>query len=488
MFIPWFWQEEYRRAVPADFALDQEETEYMEAHGLDLEQIRGRLREELSQLRSDMSELMTAAEAKAATGNPEDLPEAMRLMLDAVFNLERMLFENSFVNQLYIGMDKYDRDPYAVVQRDAEDNIVTNQMGEPQRATALQDFRDPETGEVRQGYVRKNWYDAYISGLQENRFMMAAFGELTSLGNADAWRTDKVQKIRTFHRQELTYEEAKDSITYEMADGVVRAMWKGGLKPEELNLEGFYMSSETRQKLSDNIRKEIFDQAKADGLSDYEANRLVKLAWNGSPYIADQVTLEDIVWSKNSFEGTIPKARTVEYAQLNSPYIKGPDGNYWATGLSRNLLETFASLMPLSRYTSDSGTGLSLDSRLNAVDEVLGLNTGMRALEELNETFDVPEMEDFSSGDGTSSSDGNGWVDFGNNGYRSGWRNFGRRRYGGGGGGGGGSFTRLNPPQDSQTPYSNTARDVGSSNPIIRRSSIRRERTDSERGRLKPWQ
>ncbi len=318
--------------------------------------------------------------------------------------------------------------------------------------------------------------------------MMAAFGELTSLGKADAWRTDKVQKLRTFHRQELTYEEAKDSITYEMADGVVRAMWKGGLKPEELNLEGFYMSSETRQKLSDNIRKEIFDQAKADGLSDYEANRLVKLAWNGSPYIADQVTLEDIVWSKNSFEGTIPTARTVEYAQLNSPYIKGPDGNYWATGLSRNLLETFASLMPLSRYTSDSGTGLSLDSRLNAVDEVLGLNTGLRALEELNETFDVPETEDFSSGDGTtSSSNGNGWVDFGNNGYRSGWRNFGRRSYGGGGGGGG-SFTRLNPPQDSQTPYSNTARDVGSSNPIIRRSSIRRERTDSERGRLKPWQ
>ena len=37
-------------------------------------------------------------------------------------------------------------------------------------------------------------------------------------------------------------------------------------------------------------------------------------------------------------------------------------------------------------------------------------------------------------------------------------------------------------------PYANSAQNVNASNPIIRRATIRRERSDSEKGRLKPWQ
>lgn len=39
IFVPWFWQVEYRRAAPADFGVDGEDAEYMEAYGLSLDQM-----------------------------------------------------------------------------------------------------------------------------------------------------------------------------------------------------------------------------------------------------------------------------------------------------------------------------------------------------------------------------------------------------------------------------------------------------------------
>jgi hypothetical protein len=39
IFIPWFWQPEYRRAVPEGFGLDEEEQAYADAHKLDQEQM-----------------------------------------------------------------------------------------------------------------------------------------------------------------------------------------------------------------------------------------------------------------------------------------------------------------------------------------------------------------------------------------------------------------------------------------------------------------
>jgi len=39
IFVPWFWQDEYRRALPRDFVPTEEEREYAGLHGLDTEQI-----------------------------------------------------------------------------------------------------------------------------------------------------------------------------------------------------------------------------------------------------------------------------------------------------------------------------------------------------------------------------------------------------------------------------------------------------------------
>lgn len=39
IFVPWYWQPEYRKAVPDGFTLESDEKEYQEAYGLDLEQM-----------------------------------------------------------------------------------------------------------------------------------------------------------------------------------------------------------------------------------------------------------------------------------------------------------------------------------------------------------------------------------------------------------------------------------------------------------------
>ena len=39
IFIPWFWDPGYRREVPADFMMDDEERDYAHAHKLTMEQM-----------------------------------------------------------------------------------------------------------------------------------------------------------------------------------------------------------------------------------------------------------------------------------------------------------------------------------------------------------------------------------------------------------------------------------------------------------------
>jgi hypothetical protein len=50
IFIPWFWQDEYARAAPADFRLDEEEQEYQRLHSLTLAQMAWR-RAKIAELR-----------------------------------------------------------------------------------------------------------------------------------------------------------------------------------------------------------------------------------------------------------------------------------------------------------------------------------------------------------------------------------------------------------------------------------------------------
>lgn len=72
IFVPWFWQDEYRKPVAPGFALDAEEAEYATLYGLDLEQMAWR-RNKLAELKDaslfKQEYPATAAEAFQVSGH-----------------------------------------------------------------------------------------------------------------------------------------------------------------------------------------------------------------------------------------------------------------------------------------------------------------------------------------------------------------------------------------------------------------------------------
>jgi hypothetical protein len=72
IFVPWFWQEEYRRDPGPDFALETEEQEYMDLYGLTLEQVAWR-RNKIGELKDPVlfkqEYPATAAEAFQMSGH-----------------------------------------------------------------------------------------------------------------------------------------------------------------------------------------------------------------------------------------------------------------------------------------------------------------------------------------------------------------------------------------------------------------------------------
>ena len=434
------------------------------------------------------AELMEAAEKESQSGNPSSLPKSFYFAVSAVSTLERMLLESSFINSIYVGLDKYDRDPWKKPSLDALGRIKVDGMGVPQPTTMLRDYVDEETGEVKQAYVQRDWFDAQVHTLTENRLTAALIGQLftfvTGGGEGDYLRTNMPVKTRSIPKDELELAEA---------DAIVRALWKGGLSPRDLGLnsENYYMSFETREKLSVKLKNELIAEYMASGLSEPKAKQMMYKVWQGDSLNPDVPGLEHIVWGKGQFKDWVGQAKSSKYYQLNTTYIMGPDGRPWATGLSRNLVQTLGGFALLQGYGEGTIGGMSIDGSLNSIDERRGLNTGMRMLERVDKSFDdnledpkaaaASQQQQNLANSGFVNYGGNGWRNFG----RSGWRNFGRRS---GGGGGSGSSVRIQAPERQQVPYANDIQTINVSNPIIRRASIRRERIDSQKGRLKPWQ
>lgn len=77
IFIPWYWQDEYRKPVPADFALNEEERDYAKAYELDDEQMAWR-RAKIVELKDPIlfkqEYPATAAEAFQVTGHESFIP------------------------------------------------------------------------------------------------------------------------------------------------------------------------------------------------------------------------------------------------------------------------------------------------------------------------------------------------------------------------------------------------------------------------------
>lgn len=72
IFVPWFWTEEYRRPVPEGFMLTEDDEDYMDAHGLDMEQMvwrRAKIAELKDPLLFKQEYPATATEAFQTTGH-----------------------------------------------------------------------------------------------------------------------------------------------------------------------------------------------------------------------------------------------------------------------------------------------------------------------------------------------------------------------------------------------------------------------------------
>lgn len=78
IFVPWFWQDEYRRPVPPGFVMSDEEREYKGLHELDIEQIVWR-RFKIAQLKDEalfqQEYPSTAVEAFQMTGHDSFMPK-----------------------------------------------------------------------------------------------------------------------------------------------------------------------------------------------------------------------------------------------------------------------------------------------------------------------------------------------------------------------------------------------------------------------------
>ena len=482
------------------------------------------------------AELMANADDAAKSGAPEDLPKSYGYMIAALGTMERMLFENSFVNMLYIGKDRYDRDQWKRPLTDSDREIQYDLMGNARETDALTNYRDEETGEVRAGYANRDWVDATMHQMTENRLGLALIGSLFTGGlNSSYFRENMVVKQREFQKPELSMEEAEglvlsilDSETYGRtapgavddegfstelltesgARAVFQGLYAGTVEFGSPALEGVYIDKDMRSAIQEKWMAELVMDGIQSGMDPEAAERHMWDIWLGqgtSPY---GVGISEILWAKEP--GTIPYNQTVKYNQLNTLYMMGPNGRPYATGVTRDGMMNLFGIAP-KRYYVAGDTNVGVDQRLNAADDVLNMNLGMRGLERTDESWLVPTDEEIGEsiqkaienlgsnlGDMINDAMGSGWVNYPR---RSGWVNYGRsyggyRRSSGGGGYGsspyvadyGGQAQRMNAPRRVRSANSDDLYSTNTSNPIIRRATIRRERFSSQRGRLNQWQ
>lgn len=468
-------------------------------------------------------ELTMRAQTEVQDDSADATSNASRYLISSLMVLEGMLFESSFASTIYTAADQWDRDPYAVPLRDSNGEIQRMAIDNLPRPTdALDEFIDPVTGEVRQGYVTRDDTDAQFRGYAENRPVLAY---VLSLIHQDSTyiRYNMVPKIRDVDAEEITEDEAaqvivsilnnetgNEELTVDGAEGVVRGIRLGTIGLDSPALNGIFIPDPMRQELTERFLGEFTARYIDLGYSKSEALSKAKEEFYGQGYgEPEALGVADIIWSD-----AIPRYQNQQYLQLNTTYVMGPNGLPIATGLRRSALNVIgidpSNLFGFQTYyQGERESNLPTDQLLNSVDDARGINLGQRGLVKVGENWEpmTPQeigeaitdaLEKISDQIDELGEDLNGgWGRYGGRG----WRNYGRRGYSrrgyGGGGGYGGSRTypdyggmpqRLNTPEGVRNPYALSPRTVNTSNPYIRRATIRRQRFQSQRGRLNQWQ
>jgi hypothetical protein len=290
----------------------------------------------------------------------------------------------------------------------------------------------------------------------------------------------------------------KEKLTDEGAQAVVEGLRQGMVHLGDDALAGVFITAPQRTAIQNRWMKQLTQEGVDLGLSPSQAESRMKRIFFGPYDNPDAKGIYDILWDKN-----IPGSDTVKYNQLNTTYVMGPSGYPMATGFTRDGLFGALGLKPVNRLWSSTEPNMGADSRGNAVDNLVGINTGLRALEMRPDSWEIPSTEDEIRAAAEKMADAIGKLNFSPNQYPSksgsgsGWVNFGHGGYshgGYGGGGGGGyssgysSFNKMYALPNNVSNYGNSIPFINTTNPIVRRADIRRERVSSERGRLMQWQ
>ena len=463
------------------------------------------------------AELHEAALDAEASGSPEALAESYGFLMNAMFQLERMLFENSFVNSIYMTMDKYDRDPYAMVDLELDGSIARDDTGVPMRKDIMDQVLKTEddeygnvAGETGLESKQRGAFNTILRTQSENKAVLALFGSLfTGFNGQDSlWRYDMAVKERKVDKNELSESDAealimslwdpdkeREVLTDNGAEAVIRGVVLGTVQAGDPALQNVYLTLEQRNAIKEKLLDEMMQDYINLGHDQDTAENLAYEQWYGSKTNPFTTPLQKIVYDKE----IIPYSPMLRYRQLNTTYIAGPDGRFVATGIGREKLNNFFGLAPLQRFNLAADSNMGVDGRLNSTDETANLNTGMRSLEKIDDSWANPTDEDIIKAMEEGVKDiveaiRTASDDDGNGGYGRNWKNYGGGGYsrgggGGGYGGGGSGFTyRLNSPTRNDPTYGRSDPYIRVDNPLIRRASIRRERFSSERGRLTQWQ
>lgn len=122
IFIPWFWQDEYRREPPKDFIPTQEERDYQDAYGIDLWQVcwmRNKIVELKDPLLFKQEYPACSSEAFQLTGHDSFIPPAL------VMKARKAKIEG--IGPLIIGADpaRYGDDRFSLAWRKGREVIKT---------------------------------------------------------------------------------------------------------------------------------------------------------------------------------------------------------------------------------------------------------------------------------------------------------------------------------------------------------------------------
>lgn len=327
--------------------------------------------------------------------------------------------------------------------------------------------------------------------------------EITDAGDWDAYHNLDALALKFYQSKENPVDDpmvyigpdGREALTKSGHVALFKGLMGGTITLDDPQMKGIAISSDMRKELEKDFYTDMTRQGIDLGLTQKQAESRAKRLMLGPMDDPTILGFRDILWDKR-----IPWDADVKYKQLNTTYVQGPDGFPWATGFKRGGAPGsggFASLFGgLKRPEIGMSDAMTQDGRMNSVDLVRGLDTGMRGLVPFNETELIPTdweqtqkiidaIKDhdvkLNNYEPNSRDTGSGSGRF----YRSGYR------------GGGGSSKGYSPsifwsrqptlPRGTNV-YGNTPRNIFWNNANVRRTTIRRERFQSERGRLKQWQ